>query len=144
MGWKEIAAGVGTRTTMGAIEAARGKVSKRQYKRLIATAVAQLLELHPDIGRQKAMKRARRITGAKPSKKLMRAAAKFGLKEGAEAVVAAAATAGVAKVAGIVGDKLRHRFGSDSEPDGKNGEEQRSEPQDALATEPSEDGAAYR
>lgn len=75
MGWKEVAAGLDTRTTVGAIEAAKGQVSKRQYKRLIATAVAQLLELHPDIGRQKARKRAWRLTGAKPSKKLMREAA---------------------------------------------------------------------
>jgi plasmid stabilization system protein ParE len=141
MGWKEVAAGVGTRTAVSAIEAARGKVSKRQYKRLIATAVAQLLELHPDIGRHQAVKRARRITGAKPSKKLMRAAAKIGLREGAEAAVAAAATAGVAKVAGIVGDKLRQRFGSDSETDRGPGED-RLEGGEALASEPGEDGAA--
>jgi hypothetical protein len=144
MGWKEIAAGVGTRTTVGAIEAAKGKVSKRQYKRLIATAVAQLLELHPDIGRQKAIKRARRLTGAKPSKKLMRAAANIGLKEGAEAAVAAAATAGVAKVAGIVGDKLRQRFGSDSETDREDGDEQLGEPEDAFAAGPSDDGNTHR
>jgi hypothetical protein len=144
MGWKEIAAGVGTRTAVRAIEAARGKVSKRKYKRLIATAVAQLLELHPDIGRQKAVRRARRITGAKPSKKLMRAAAKIGLKEGAEAAVAAAATAGVAKVAGIVGDKLRQRFGSDSETDRDDREEPLSSSDEAFEAEPSEDGAAHR
>jgi hypothetical protein len=131
MGWKEIAAGVGTRTTIGAIEAARGKVSKRQYKRLIATAVAQLLELHPDIGRRKAIKRARRLTGARPSKKLMRAAANIGLKEGAEVAVAAAATAGVAKVAGIVSDKLRQRFGSDSETAREDEDEQLGEPEPA-------------
>jgi len=144
MGWKEIAAGVGTRATVSAIEAARGKVSKRQYKRLIATAVAQLLELHPDIGRQKAVKRARRIAGAKPSKKLMRAAAKIGLKEGAEAVVAAAATAGVAKVAGVVSDKLRQRFGHDAESDPAGEDEQRLESEEAFASEPSDDGAATR
>lgn len=142
MGWKEIAAGVGTRTTVGAIEAARGQVSKRQYKRLIATAVAQLLELHPEIGRRKAVKRARRITGAKPSKKLMRAAANIGLKEGAEAAVAAAATAGVAKVAAIVGDKLRQRFGSDSETD--RDEEQLPRREEVFAGEASEDGVARR
>jgi hypothetical protein len=136
MGWKEIAAGVGTRATVSAIEAARGKVSKRQYKRLIATAVAQLLELHPDFGRQKAVKRARRITGAKPSKKLMRAAAKIGFKEGAEAVVAAAATAGVAKVAGIVSDKLQQRFRSDEETDRAGVEEHLAEPATADRSSP--------
>ena len=142
MGWKEIAAGVGTRTTVRAIEAARGQVSKRQYKRLIATAVAQLLELHPEIGRRKAVKRARRITGAKPSKKLMRAAANIGLKEGAEAAVAAAATAGVAKVAAIVGDKLRQRFGSDSETD--RDEEQLPRREEVFAGEASENAVARR
>jgi hypothetical protein len=113
MGWKEIAAGVGTRSTVSAIRAAKDKVSKRQYKRLIATAVAQLLELHPDIGRQQARKRARRLTGAKPSKKLLRAAGQLGVREGAEAAVAAVATAGMAKVAGIVGEKLKDHFGRD-------------------------------
>jgi hypothetical protein len=143
MGWKEIAAGVGTRTTANAIEAARGKVSKREYKRLIATAVAELLALHPDIGRQKAVKRARRITGAKPSKKLMRAAGKIGLKEGAEAAIAAAATAGVAKVAGIVGDKLRQRFGgeSDGEPDRR---EEQMPQEEAYTAETNQDGTATR
>lgn len=34
-----------------------------------------------------------------------------GWKEGAEGVVAAAATAGIAKVAGVVGEKLRDKFG---------------------------------
>ena len=143
MGWKEIAAGVGTRTTASAIEAARGKVSKREYKRLIATAVAELLALHPDIGRQKAVKRARRITGAKPSKKLMRAAGKIGLKEGAEAAVAAVATAGVAKVAGIVGDKLRQRFGSESDGEPDRPEEQMPQ-EEAYTAETNQDGTATR
>jgi hypothetical protein len=143
MGWKEIAAGVGTRTTASAIEAARGKVSKRQYKRLIATAVAQLLELHPEIGPRKAAKRARRITGAKPSKKLMRAAANIGLKEGAEAAVAAAATAGVAKVAGLVGDKLRQRFASEPGDDHEGGEE-RPQQEEAFAAGSSEESVGSK
>lgn len=110
MGWRNVAAGLGTGATVQALKAVEGQVSKRKYKRLIATAVAELLALHPDIGKAKARRRARRITGARPSKKLIRASKQVGWKEGAEGVVAAAATAGIAKVAGVVGDKLKQRF----------------------------------
>jgi hypothetical protein len=110
MGWRSIAAGLGTGATVQALKAVEGQVSKRKYKRLIATAVAELLALHPDIGKAKARRRARRLTGARPSKKLMRARKQVGWKEGAEGVVAAAATAGIAKVAGVVGQKLKEKF----------------------------------
>ena len=111
MGWRKVAAGLGTAATVKALKAAEGQVSKRKYKRLIATAVAELLALHPDIGKAKARRRAKRITGARPSKKLMRATRHLGWKEGAESVVAAAATAGIAKVAGVVGEKMKEKFG---------------------------------
>jgi len=107
MGWKEVAAGLGTQTTVSALKAVEGQVSKRKYKRLIATAVAQLLVLHPDIGPRKARRRARRLTGARPSKKLLRAVDGLGLKEGAEGILAAGATAGVAKVASAVANRLK-------------------------------------
>jgi hypothetical protein len=110
MGWRSVAAGIGTGATVQALKAVESQVSKRKFKRLIATAVAELLALHPDIGKSKARRRARRITGARPSKKLMRATNQIGLKEGAEAVVGAAATAGIAKVAGVVGEKLKEKF----------------------------------
>jgi hypothetical protein len=90
MGWKEVAAELGTETTVRAIKAVKGQVSKRKYKRLISTAVAQLLELHPDIGPRKARRRAQRLTGARPSKKILRAANQLGLKEGAEGLITAA------------------------------------------------------
>ncbi len=106
MSWSNIAAGLGTEATVKALKAAEGQVSKRKYKRLIATAVAELLALHPDIGKAKARRRARRITGARPSKKLMRGANDMGLKEGAEGLAAAAATAGAVKVAEVVGAKI--------------------------------------
>jgi hypothetical protein len=113
MGWRSVAAGLGTGATVKALKAAKGQVSRKQYQRLIATAVAELLVLHPDIGKAKARRRAKRITGARPSKKLMRATQNIGWKEGAEGVVAAAATAGIAKVAGVVGEKLKDRFEGD-------------------------------
>lgn len=130
MGWTEAAAGLSTHATVTALGAVKKKVNKRQYKRLIATAVAQLLELHPDIGTRKARKRAWRLTGAKPSKKLMRAWENLGWKEGAQGAVAAVATAGVAKVAGIVGEKLQEKFGSD----GQNGRDG-GQPDDARGSE---------
>ena len=111
MGWKEVAAGLGTQGTVEALKAAKGQVSKRKYKRLIATAVAELLALHPDIGRGKARRRARRLTGARPSKKLMRATKNLGWKEGAEGVAAAVATAGIAKVAGFLGERVKEKLG---------------------------------
>jgi hypothetical protein len=48
----------------------------------------------------------------------------------------------VAKVAGIVGDKLRQRFGSDSETD--RDEEQLPRREEVFAGEASEDGVARR
>ncbi len=134
MGWTNVAAGLGTQATVSALEAAKGQVSKRQYKRLISTAVAQLLELHPDIGKGKARKRAWRITGAKPSRKVMRAKNNLGWKEGAEGAVAAAATAGVAKVAGIVGDKLQEKFGA-GDDDGRKPEEYAGAAEESASTD---------
>jgi hypothetical protein len=110
MGWRSVAAGLGTGATVQALKAVESQVSKRKYKRLIATAVAELLALHPNIGQSKARRRAKRITGARPSKKLMRATKQIGFKEGAEGVLAAAATAGIAKVAGVVGEKLKTKL----------------------------------
>jgi hypothetical protein len=132
MGWKEVAAGIGTDSTVRALKAAEGQVSKRKYKRLIATAVAELLALHPDIGRRKARRRAQRLAGARPSKKLMRAKKNLGWKEGAEGVAAAAATVGIAKVADLVGDKLRKKFGETAE----------AESSAEMAHQASTDGAA--
>ena len=85
----------------------RGPGEQAQVQAAVRHAVAQLLVLHPDIGPKKARRRAKRLTGARPSKKLLRAADGLGLKEGAEGAVAAAATAGVVKVASVVGEKLK-------------------------------------
>jgi hypothetical protein len=122
MGWTEVAAGIGTNTAIAGLKAAKAQMNKRQYKRLLATAVAQILELHPDIGAKKARRRARRLTGARPSKKLMRPVEGMDWKAGAEGAVVAAATAGVAKAAGALGAKLKEKLtpgedeGSAAEP----------------------------
>jgi hypothetical protein len=120
MGWTSVAASVGTSTAIAGLKAAKDQMNKRQYKRLLATTVAQILELHPDIGRKKARRRARRLTGARPSKKLMRPVA--------EGALVAAATAGVAKVASAIGGRLKERLGGD---DAEAGEHQRVEEGDA-------------
>jgi len=129
MSWRNVAAGIGTGATIQALKAVEGQVSKRKFKRLIATAVAELLALHPDIGQAKARRRAKRITGARPSKKLMRATKQIGVREGAEALVGAAATAGLAKVAGVVGEKLKEKL-----DDG----DQRERSEDGATREPVE------
>ncbi|MBA3346832.1 MAG: hypothetical protein H0T44_16265 [Gemmatimonadales bacterium] len=106
---QKLVADLGTHAVVAGLKLARKQVSKRQYKRLIATAVAQLLELHPDYGRRSARKRARQITGSRPSKKLMRAAGGLGVREGVEAAALAAASAGAAKVVGLLGKRVKER-----------------------------------
>jgi hypothetical protein len=65
---------------------------------LLATAVAQLLALHPKLGRKQARRWARRATGVRPLKRALQAAEDIGLKEGLGAAAVAAAGAGAAKV----------------------------------------------
>ncbi len=113
MAWKELAAQVDTRPIVGALRSIEGKVSKRQFKRLLATAVAQLLELHPRLGRGKARRWARRATGERPLKKALKAAGKaaddLDVKEALAASGAAAAGAGVAKVVRSLARPLKKR-----------------------------------
>jgi hypothetical protein len=110
MTWKDMAASLGTEAALGGLKAAKGQMGKQRYKRLIATAVAQLLELQPGIGRKKARRRAQRATGARPSKKLLRAAGKLGWKEGVQGAATALGAAGVAKIVGKVGSKVADKL----------------------------------
>lgn len=131
MGWKNVAAGLGTQAAVNGLKTARNQMNKRQFKRLIATAVAQLLELHPDFGPKQARKRARRLTGARPSKKLLRA---DGWKAGADtALAAAAATVGVGGMAGLLGG---------SEDSGVSGEDNGRQPESSGDGQPSASAAA--
>lgn len=72
---------LGMGTLVAGLKAVESSVSKKQYKRLIATAVAQLLIMHPDYGAGKARRRARKVVGAKPSRKLLVKPAKVGVKK---------------------------------------------------------------
>ncbi|HEX6407362.1 MAG TPA: hypothetical protein VFZ90_09245 [Gemmatimonadales bacterium] len=106
---KDQLAQLGMGTLVAGMKTVESTLSKKQYKRLIATAVAQLLTMHPDYGAAKARRRARKIVGAKPSKKLLVKAGKVGVKETLGTAAAAAASGAALKVASKVGRKLTER-----------------------------------
>ena len=108
---KDQLAQLGMGTLVAGLKAIEKSLSKKQYKRLIATAVAQLLTMHPDYGAGKARRRARKIVGAKPSKKLLVKAGQVGIKETLGTAAATAATGAALKVAGKVGRKITERVG---------------------------------
>ena len=91
MTWQDLAANLGTKTLVGEFKAIEPQVSKRQYKRLLSTALAQLLELDPDTKSGKARRWARRATGVKPSRKALKAADRKGALQEADAADEAAA-----------------------------------------------------
>lgn len=85
MTWQDLAAGLGTKALVGEFKAIEPQVSKRQYKRLLSTALAQLLELDPDTKAGQARRWARRATGVKPSKKALRAGELNGTRDADDA-----------------------------------------------------------
>src|SRR3954466_10050318 len=87
---KDQIAQLGMGTLVAGLKTVEKSVSKKQFKRLIATAVAQLLTMHPDLGPGRARRGARRVVGAKPSKKMLVGRAKAEIKEGWETAVVAA------------------------------------------------------
>ena len=100
---------LGMGTLVAGLKAVESTLSKKQYKRLIATAVAQLLTMHPDYGAAKARRRARKIAGAKPARKMLVKAGKVGVKETLGTAAATAATGAALKVASKVGRKITER-----------------------------------
>jgi hypothetical protein len=108
---KDQLAQLGMGTLVAGLKAVENTLSKKQFKRLIATAVAQLLTMHPDYGAGRARRRARKIAGAKPSKKLLVKAGQVGVKETLGTAAAAAASGAALKVAGKVGRKITERVG---------------------------------
>jgi hypothetical protein len=107
---------LGMGTLVAGLKAVQSSVSKKQYKRLIATAVAQLLAMHPDYGAGKARRRAQKIVGAKPSKKMLVKPGQVGVKETLGTAAATAATGAALKVAGKVGRKLTEAVGVGASP----------------------------
>lgn len=100
---------LGMGTLVAGLKTVESSVSKKQFKRLIATAVAQLLLMHPDYGAGKARRRARKVVGAKPARKLLVKPAKVGVKKTLGTAAAAAASGAALKVAGKVGRKITER-----------------------------------
>jgi hypothetical protein len=100
---------VGMGTLVAGLKTIESSLSKKQFKRLIATGVAQLLALHPDYGAGKARRRARKVVGAKPAKKLLIKPGKVDVKKSLETVAAAAATGAAIKVASKLGRKVTER-----------------------------------
>jgi hypothetical protein len=107
---------LGMGTLVAGLKSVEKAVSKKQYKRLIATAIAQLLTMHPDFGPAQARRRARKVVGAKPAKKMLVKRGQAGLKQGLETAAAAAASGAALKVAGKLGRKVTDKVKEAVEP----------------------------
>jgi hypothetical protein len=118
---KDQIAQLGMGTLVAGLKAVEKSVSKKQYKRLIATAVAQLLTMHPDFGPGRARRRARKVVGAKPARKMLVRRGKAGLKEGLQTAVVAAASGAALKAAGKVGAKVTEKVKETVEAHSGNG-----------------------
>ena len=105
MAWKDVAAQIGTGRLVSRLDALKGTMKKRDFKRLVATAVAQLLEVHPDVGRRKARRWARKATGTRPGK--IGKKATLNLNAAAEAADIAALTSGASKVTEVAAKRRR-------------------------------------
>jgi hypothetical protein len=116
MAWKEAAAQLGTGTLVSGLKALQGKMKKRDFKRLVSTTVAQLLEVHPGFGRRKARRWARKATGTRPGKLGLSKKAGQALKETAEAAVVTAVTAGATKAVSKLAERRRSRRRSKTAP----------------------------
>lgn len=107
---KNQAAQLGMGTLVAGLKAVESQVSKRKFKKLLATTVAQLLTMHPDLGAGQARRRARKVVGVKPLKKLVVKPGKAGLKEGLETAAVAAAGGAALKAVGKLGRKVSARL----------------------------------
>ena len=105
MAWKDVAAQIGTGRLVSRLAALKGTMKKRDFKRLVATTVAQVLEVHPDVGRRKARRWARKATGSRPGKIGKKATPN--LKTAAEAADVTALTSEATKVTEVVAKRRR-------------------------------------
>jgi hypothetical protein len=99
MSWTAVATELRAKDFLARLRAAKDRISEKRYKRLLATTVAQVLSLHPDIDLRKALRRAEKAAGAAPVKRL--------LKSKKRAVAALVAGAGVLKT--VKGSGVRRR-----------------------------------
>jgi len=99
MTWKESATQLGTSTLVAGLEALKGTMKKKDFKRLVATTAAQVLAVSPGIKPRKARRWIRRATGARPAKSLGGKKGLNTIRHAAQAAGAAVLTAGAARVA---------------------------------------------
>jgi hypothetical protein len=109
MPWKEAAAQLGTSTLVSGLKALEGKMKKRDFKRLVSTTVAQLLEVHPGLGRRKARRWARKATGTRPGKLGLGKKGNVVLTEAAEEAGAPVVAVGKAKAASKLSERRSTR-----------------------------------
>jgi hypothetical protein len=105
MAWKDAAAQIGTGRLVNRLAALKETMKKRDFKRLVATTVAQVLEVHPDFGRRKARRWAQKATGTRPGKIGKRATPS--LKGAAEAAESAAMTPEASKLTEVAAKRRR-------------------------------------
>jgi hypothetical protein len=106
--WKKQIAHLGLGKMVVALDAARKTISKKEYKRLLSTGVAQLLALHPDFGLGQARRRARKVTGAKPSRKAVMKPGAV-LRKRIEVTAPVAVNGGAVKTMGKIGRGVGRR-----------------------------------
>jgi hypothetical protein len=101
MTWKESAAQLGTSTLVTGLEALKGTMKKKDFRRLVATTAAQVLAVSPGLKPGKARRWVKRATGVRPAKSSVGGAKKRQgtIRHAAEEAGAAVLTAGAAKAA---------------------------------------------
>jgi hypothetical protein len=102
---------LGMGTLVAGLKAVEKTLSRKDFKRVVATAVAQLLTTLPNYDQAKARRRARKLVGVKPVKKILVEAGKAGVKETLGTAAVAAASGAALKVASKVGKKITERVG---------------------------------
>jgi hypothetical protein len=99
MSWTAVATELRAKDFLARLKAAEDRTSKKQYKRLLATTVAQVLALHPEFDLKKACRRAEKAAGALPVKRLLKSKKR----------AAAAGIAGAAVLKAVKGTGVRKR-----------------------------------
>lgn len=107
---KSQAAHLSMGTLVAGLKAVESGVSKRKFKKMLATAVAQLLAMHPDLDPGQARRRARKVVGVKPSKKLLVKPGNAGITEGLGTAAVAVAGGAALKAVGKLGRKVADRL----------------------------------
>jgi hypothetical protein len=131
---KDQLAQLGMGTFVAGLKTIEKGVSKKQYKRLIATAVAQLLTMHPDYGAAKARRRAKKVAGAKPAKRLLIKAGKVGVKKALGTAAVTAATGAALKVGRKITERVSEAVGVGAREDDGYREDAESSRQPPITT----------